>query len=67
MADETPTCATCRFFDRVKPLAGSAPTNGICRVNAPTSNAAKPWPVVQAADWCGEHPHFAQTDPVSLT
>ena len=54
MAD-TPTCATCRWFDPTKPLAGSQPKNGLCRVNPPSVNAVKPWPVVQGIDWCGEH------------
>jgi hypothetical protein len=59
VSDEHATCATCRFFDPVKALAGSTPTNGLCRVSAPTVNASKPWPVVRQTDWCGEHPTFS--------
>lgn len=57
MSDEKPICGTCHFFDAA-PLAGTPAKNGVCRVNAPTPNAAKPWPVVQRTDWCGEHPAF---------
>lgn len=54
---DRPMCATCRFFDPAEKIVAEIESKrGLCRVNAPSSNAAKPWPVVSRMDWCGEHP-----------
>lgn len=67
---ETPTCATCRFFDPPDPLSDLPARRGFCRINAPTVNVAASgsrtaWPLVERTDWCGEHPDF-HTETVSV-
>jgi hypothetical protein len=68
--DETPTCATCRFFDAPDPLADRPAMRGFCRINAPHVQAAAggsriPWPIVERTDWCGEHPFF-HDEPITI-
>ena len=66
MTDERPTCATCRFFDRIRP----DDVRGVCRVNAPemsyvAGQPASRWPVTMREDWCGAHPAF-HTETISV-
>lgn len=56
-----PTCETCPFWEQ--PKDGSI---GQCRKNAPLNAGTHyairvfaAWPETGRADWCGEHPQFA--------
>lgn len=67
---ETPTCATCRYFDRT----GSG--YGWCRRYAPRSYvgiehrdeaAASYFPLVAEDDWCGEWQETAEAEPTRVS
>ena len=57
-------CISCQYYDRknAKGAAGSAPSCGQCRRDAPMLNPANSksymiegvWPTVRDDDWCGE-------------
>lgn len=63
-----PTCETCPFWNKrdysTMPISisGESTTAGQCRAHSPTkcgSCGINTWPTTGNADWCGEHPGFA--------
>jgi hypothetical protein len=59
-----PTCSTCRYWDRHKPLGGELVNPyGMCRAVPPGSRGFPS--TVGNVDWCGQHAEHPMTGDLS--